>query len=205
MSTENNPTQFRGDVAATIAAYRKITDKRGHGVFDPPELSGTEKMERRNNLQNGTTAEESKAIIDLANDEHKAKSEKFLAAAYNYNHPAHLEAKRDFAQQFNSDPEKARAYFKDETYRSFGIGAAHIRNTAYEQKLVTPPNLTTDADAYRHKALVDLLKAKWPAVGYAGDKQLIQDFDALYPGAVDYSQYADKAEGLPMQFIPEYL
>ena len=90
--------------------------------------------------------------------------------------PAHDQNRLLFTSQFNSDEANVKAHILDKTNEAFGRNNVPGRDTAYESRTLNMGQITTKHQGFEHKTFLDLMKAKWSALGYYKDAEYKEKF-----------------------------
>ncbi len=128
------------------------------------------------------------AKADPSNERHQAAREAglkeaadFLSKVRDFTAPGHEEALSRYKSDFGMDENNVCNFFMDRMARMMGTAPYEMKNAAYENKVLSNYTVANSDDASFLAKLTDMLRSKWSAVGYAGDAQVIGDFEALHP------------------------
>ena len=152
----------------TAKEYRAITEKKEGVTFhDEQGRKMREDTENRN--------------LHEAARMGKADAAEFLDKVRNFKHPDHEATLKKYQTQYDMSPEKVEKACIDRMCNLLGAAPYEMKNTAYENKLFSVHRIRTADDQGFMSKYIDLMKAKWDAVGYAGDEDITNEFFAAHP------------------------
>jgi len=166
--------------------YRKQTANRGYGHFSAKAVE----IQREKNAEAGI---DRNALRDMA----KKHVDDYMQPVNDTAHPDHLKQRKEYYNKYGGDRKNIEEAKFSELCDMVGYAPLPMRNTDYERKILEQPARNPTNDQVReHKVFSDLMNAKWDAVGYDGDKAVIDEFNQEY-GSVAISSDGDRgAKGM---------
>jgi hypothetical protein len=110
-----------------------------------------------------------------------AQAAAFLNKVRDFNDPDHEKALARYKNEFGMNEGKVREKHVKEMIDLMDAAKPEIRNTAYEKGVLNNYHMTSSDDVAFYRKFCDLMKKKWEAVGYAGDRDAITDFWKAHP------------------------
>lgn len=152
------------------AMYQKMTTDRGYGFFSDKAVA----IQREKNENSGADVNK---LRDLA----KKHADEYMKVVNDPSHPEHVAQRKEYYSLYDGD----RKNIEDAKFSALcdmvDFAPLPQRNTAYERKVLEPKSKRPTADEARdHKVFTDLVKAKWDALGYTADKEVIDEYEREY-------------------------
>lgn len=111
----------------------------------------------------------------------KAQAVAFMGKVRDFKDPDHEKTLARYKNEFGMDEDKVREKHIDEMIDLMGAAKPEIRNTAYEKGVLENYHMVSADDIAFYRKFCDLMKKKWEAVGYAGDRATITDYWKAHP------------------------
>lgn len=157
-------------LADKISAYQKQTKDRGYTFFSDQALQLHAAQYANHEKDMGVIGEKAKTAADA-----------FLDKARDYKADGHDKARARYQNEFGGDEDAVHKHYQAMLLEANGISNMPIRKSAYEKGVLKPKTKApTIDDTFTHKAFCDLMNAKWDAVGYEGDQDVIDEFEENY-------------------------
>lgn len=159
------------DPLAMINAYNKKTADRGYNYFAKESMADWQK-----NYGHMSTSQ----VSDMINK----NSTDFINSVRNINHKDHLKNRARYINEFNSDPDQAKAAITKEWNKMTGrnFGSLPMKDASYEARILNnKKRIETRDQAHEQATLVNLMRAKWDAEGYSeDDPEFVQNYIDSY-------------------------